>query len=66
MIPLSRTDDIRATVEQMVTNAYPDTTAMGAVVFLVRNGQIFRRSAAGLASLEHQVPMQPGMPFGLA
>jgi CubicO group peptidase (beta-lactamase class C family) len=63
---MSRSDDIRATVEQQVINAYPDNTAPGAAVLLVKDGEILCRTAVGRANLEHQIPMQPGMPFPLA
>jgi len=50
-------------VEQQVINAYPDNTAPGAAVLLVKDGEILCRTAVGRANLEHQIPMQPGMPF---
>lgn len=62
---MSRTDDIGTTVERMVVGAYPDSTAPGAAVLLVRDGQVLYRGGIGRANLEHQVPLQPGMPFRL-
>jgi D-alanyl-D-alanine carboxypeptidase len=63
---MSRTDDIRTTVRKMLIDAYPDSTAPGAVVLLVKDGQILCRTAIGRANLEHQVAMKSEMPFRVA
>jgi D-alanyl-D-alanine carboxypeptidase len=61
-----RTDDIATTVDGMVVDAYPDTTAPGAAVLLAQDGEILYRRGIGMANLEHQVPLLPDMPFPLA
>lgn len=40
---MSQIDDIGTTVERMVVDAYPDDTAPGAAVLLVKEGQILYR-----------------------
>ena len=62
---MSPEDPIVPLIEQMVVNAYP-STAPGAALLLVRQGEVLYRRGIGLANLEHQVPMMPYMPFCLA
>jgi len=62
---MSQPDPVVHPIEQMVVNAYP-STAPGAVLLLVRQGEVLYRRGIGLANLEHQVPMTPDMPFCLA
>jgi D-alanyl-D-alanine carboxypeptidase len=63
---MSGRNDIVTAVEQMVVDFYPDDTAPGAAVLLVKNGQVICRRGIGRANLEHQVPLRPDMPFQLA
>lgn len=63
---MCQTDDIVKTVDRMVVDAYPDTTAPGAAVLLAKDGHILYRRGIGMANLEHQVPLKPDMPFRLA
>jgi D-alanyl-D-alanine carboxypeptidase len=58
--------DIAATIEEMEITVFSDDTAPGAAVLLATQGQILSKRGIGRANLEHQVPLEPDMPFRLA
>ena len=58
-------NDFLRAVEQLVGNEYSPSEP-GAVVIIIKNGQILYRQGTGLANLEHRISIEPDMPFHLA
>ncbi len=58
-------NDFLRAVKQLVGKDYSPSEP-GAVVIIIKNGQILYRQGTGLANLEHRIPIEPDMPFHLA
>jgi CubicO group peptidase (beta-lactamase class C family) len=62
---MSSTNDLSSSIQHYIDNAYVPSEP-GAVIILVRDGQVLYRGGVGLANLEHEIPMEADMAFRLA